>query len=828
MTKGIREHLELAVFFENRGFTDKAKNSYEYLINHLASIDAQGLSRISHFYHSIEEYKIAFQVSKLALEKSGEIQSLAPLYFSAWEQSDRESQHLNWLLNQPGMEYMLELKLKIVICLFELGQTDKAYRLSLEILDNVDRNFRQNPSEYLLYIDTVLHMVEIEYSFKNYNQARFHLRKAMYLPINKLERAQKITYWAILLDEISSLVSRQDWDQIACNTSGEVETISDFYKNLSTGKIDSYTLTYLEHTRFSDERFEMKRPTYIALVRKLRKETKWYESILTQKNFASDDLLTCLLYGDYLNQEQPDALSSFWKTEFLKHADRPEAIKAYWNAQKKVREEKKLEDCKVTFLGGGEKIGGTSILISVMGQHLLLDAGMHLHGETFHPDYNPMFEEGITFKDIDALLISHAHLDHTGAVPYVHALNPTLPIFATEATSSLMKILLSDTVKVGKDSSAAMYDAEEVQRALFNINNVDFYEPFTIQGKTVNWRITYYPSGHILGAGSIHIEVEGISILFTGDYSIDHQKTVKGLDLPPDLNIDILITESTYGFLPTNASIKHTKQESLLVEAIEQTLTKGGSMLIPAFAVGRAQEIILILKDLYKKDSYLPFNLFIDGRVTEVCRVYERFAQQGRFINPDHYYKKSLFLGKGVQAAQDIYSNSRGSNFTFENFMDDYIHPGNNCIVASSGMLADYSSSARYAEQLLEENRNTISFTGYLDEESPGHHILHTVNLDESPIVKINGVEKKVQASIESFRLSAHASREQILQLILGLQPKKVFLMHGEHDRRYNPAQTIVAGEKIYPTLIDLLSTVREKITVIPAFNGETYHIKDI
>jgi Cft2 family RNA processing exonuclease len=833
MSKTIAEHLQQAIFLENRGFNHEAKKHYDILKMKLHLLDTEGLSRVSQYYVLQKEYDVVFKASKSAIEKAGNIQVLAPLFITSWENISKDINYLEWLLNQPGIEYVTDVKLYIARYLFIEGKRDKSYMISLEIAERMDREFRGNPSEYKLYIDTVLNLVELEFIFENYTQARFHLRKLIYLNNERLAREQDIVYWAIILDEISNFVTRGDWESIDLQLSGDVKFIGRFYKELSQNALTKQTVEQLKYNSFMDEALESKRNTYIRLIMRMSIQSNWFEGIENDYINAPNDLLTALLYADYLKSYRPQDLQAFWKLEFPKHADRAEAIKAYWNANKqpnKTETKLDLDDCQVTFLGGGEKIGGTSILISIKGHHLLLDAGMHLHEDTYQPDYSPMYEKGITFDDVDALLISHAHMDHTGAVPYVHKLKPNLPIYATEATTRLMKLLLSDTVRIGQETHSNMYSEEDVQSTLFSIKPIDFYQPFQIPTQNDEWKITYYPSGHILGAGAIHIELKGISILFTGDYSIEDQKTVKGLDLPDNLKVDILITESTYGFLPTNASVARPRQEQLFLESIKRTMEKGGSMLIPAFAVGRAQEIVLILKDAYKEEKYLPFNLFLDGRVTDVCQVYQRFAEQHRYINPAYYQNEEeepLFLGGGVQAAQYIYSNRKESNFTFNNFIEDYIMPGNNCIVASSGMLTDNSASARYAEKLVEEERNAISFTGYMDEESPGQHILQTSKMGEGFSVKVNGVEKEVRARIESFRLSAHASREQILQLIAELQPKRVFLMHGEHERRFDPTQTIVGGEKIYPSLIDLLSHLKENIKVIPAFNGKSYHLNE-
>lgn len=824
----LKKHLENALFLENRGFKKEAKHHYDQVKDHLDLLSNEELTFVSKFYDSIDQPDVVLKASRLGIVKIGDIRELAPLFILAWEKKSQDIKELEWLLNQPGMDYLSVERLVIAKHLFRYGKTDKAYMVSLEVSDKIERQFRNNPSEFTLYAHTLLNLIELEYVFKNFNQARFHLRKLIFLKKERITRIQDITYWAAILDEMTNLVSRSDWYEFENELDGDVLIISRFYRELSQSALTKQTVNQLQGKPFDDHLLENKRNSYLLLIMKLKGDENWFEGIEENRIKAPDDLLTTLLYADYLKEVCPEELKSFWKSEFPRHSDRAESVKAYWSISKKKEDKQSpnLEDCSITFFGGGEKIGGTSILVSVRGHHLLLDAGMHLHENVYHPDYSPLYERGISFEDIDALLITHAHMDHTGAVPYVHNLREELPIYATEATVRLMKLLLTDSVRVSKDQFSNIYNEEDIQRTLLSINNVDFNSSFTIPSKEGEWKITYYPSGHILGAAAIHMEIEGISILFTGDYSIDGQKTVTGLGLPDNLKADILITESTYGFLPTNASMDRTRQEKLFIESIKRTMDKGGSMLIPAFAVGRAQEIILILKDSFRNEKYLPFNLFLDGRVTDVCRVYQRFSEQHRYINPTFYQNEEdepLFFGGGVQSAQEIYSNRRNSDFTFADFIEDYIEPGNNCIVASSGMLRDKSASARYAEYLIEEERNAISFTGYMDEESPGHHVIQTAKTDVNKSVRVNGADKELHARIESFRLSAHASREQIVQLIADLQPKRVFLMHGEHNKKFEPAQAIVGGEKIYPTVINLLEHLKEEIEVTPAYNGKTY-----
>lgn len=826
----MKSYLEEAIYLENRGFYQEARRFYDKLLHDLEKLDVSALSRISSFYDTKENAGIVYQASKLAMKHGGDAKILIPVHLESWKELGFETSEITWLMDELRTDQLIQESLMVARHIFSQGLTEKAYIMALEINERVDRIFRQKPSESELYIESVLFLVENEYSLKNFTQARFQLRKLIYLNEEQFSNLNQITYWSILLDEVTSLTTRQDWSELSEHVSGDNALITDFYVELGQGKLSMPLIDRIRNARFADVELEKKRDTYVRFIKKISKQMDWHEGIEAAWDKSSKDLLMTLLYADYLKEKRPGELVDFWDREFLNHSDRIEALRAYTVLKKPegtVKESQTYEDCSITFFGGGEKIGGTSILVSVEGHHLLLDAGMHMNEETYHPDYDPLYEKGLSFDDIDALLITHAHMDHTGAVPYVYSQRNNLPIFATEPTVQLMKLLLNDAVRIGKDNGTNMYSEVDVHNVLQAIQSIEFNQTFYIPTNGREWEITYYHAGHILGAAAIHIQFGDHSILFTGDYSIDDQRTVQGLQLPSDLKVDVLITESTYGYLPTNASIDRQKQEELFIESVNQTMLNSGTILIPAFAVGRAQEVVMILKEKYKQDAYLPFDLFLDGRVTDVCRVYERFADMNKFVHPDMYSKstkyESVIFGKGVQSAQDIYSNRRDSLFTFEDFMEDYIQPGKNCVVASSGMLTENSASARYAEQLISDRKNSISFTGYMDEESPGQHILHKAKTDGLEKIKIHGVEKEILAKVDSFRLSAHASREQITQLILKLQPTQVFLMHGEHQKQYRPVQAICEGSVIYPTVLDLLEWSNASIDVIPAFNGTEY-----
>ncbi|OME19924.1 MBL fold metallo-hydrolase [Paenibacillus odorifer] len=812
----LDEVFKNAIYYDNRGYSAEAKQYYDQLYVNRELLNLEMIERLSIFYISIQKYGESYFLSKLGISLSGELRVFLPLFFSCWKYGEQSFDDLEWLLNQPGIEHLLMEIIQISELYISLDQYEKAYYVLLGIAGKVDIEFRDNTGFLESYINYLLLLIELEYHFKNFNQARFHLRKLIYLRNIEMSKIQQITYWALILDEIVNLVGRNDWYEISDPIVGEVKLLATFYKDLLQNSLNTAVASGIEFSHFEDLLLEVKRKGSLQIIWRLRKDQKWLEHIEVDYLAYPNDLTLGILYANYLEDTHPELLKKHLEELYIKHSDKREVISAYWRILGKAGTNKEVspnESCKVTFLGGGEKIGGTSILINVNGHLLLLDAGMHLHEENYHADYTPMFEQGITFDKLDALLITHAHLDHTGSVPYIYKQSNQLPIYTTEATRRLMRILLLDAVK-GNKKHPDSYSEDDVRGAILNVRTIEQGRSFVIPSHDTEWKVTYYHSGHILGASSIHLEIDGVSILFTGDYSIDNQKTVEGLKLPSDLDIDILITESTYGFMPTNASISRDLQEMMFTESIKKTINNKGNILIPAFAVGRAQEILMIIRDAFQKERFLPFNLFIDGRVIDVCKVYQDIFDEEK-------NDKTLF-GEEVISAKDIYANQK-LNSSFDEFYDDYISRGGNCIVASSGMLMDQSASARYAEKMIEESRNTISFTGYMDEESPGNHLLQMDNRLEDQKVKINGVTKNLNATIETFRLSAHASREQILKLIMDVSPKQVFLMHGEHQRSYIANQTLVGGETIYPTLINLLTYLEKDMSIIPAFNGQTY-----
>ncbi|MDF2669085.1 MAG: putative exonuclease of the beta-lactamase fold involved in processing, partial [Paenibacillus sp.] len=246
---------------------------------------------------------------------------------------------------------------------------------------------------------------------------------------------------------------------------------------------------------------------------------------------------------------------------------------------------------RITLLGGGNEIGASCTHIEMNGTRLLIDAGMRMHQDDPMPALGLLSELG----GIDALLVTHAHADHIGALPFVKALYPDVPVYATPPTMDLMRVMMSDSYRVLE----ARYRAENrlvpynEQQMLQLLNSVVAF-PASGSLKIGSLDITSYRAGHILGAVMFGVSDGSQQLLMTGDLSFRAGRTIPGAKVPYDLKPDVVVMESTYG---NKGHTDRNTEEKRLADNVAEVVASGGFALIPAFALGRSQEILLILQD---------------------------------------------------------------------------------------------------------------------------------------------------------------------------------------------------------------------------------------
>lgn len=402
-------------------------------------------------------------------------------------------------------------------------------------------------------------------------------------------------------------------------------------------------------------------------------------------------------------------------------------------------------------IGGGDEIGASSYFIQLNETKFLLDSGIRLGSIDNHPRFSALFERELLdgLWNLDAIFISHGHLDHIGALPTAVEEASEVPIYSTLPTKDIMEVQLKPrrVDEAFVDVQAVNeFNEGRVQCVIENVVPTRWNEPIQLN----NCKVTFFPAGHILGAAMIYIESDFGNVLFTGDFTSFDQLTVLGFQLPEDLKVDLLITESTYGYQEVEEADDVVAEREIFAQKIEQCLSDKGNVLIPAFAIGRSQEVALILQNLICDGKLKPFTIYIDGLAQHFCDVYET-------------HNVKVFGSNIKRAPKHLMHN---------------LNVFNGVIIASSGMLLNRSASAKYAEKLLPDSRNKIFFSGYLDEESPGHE-LDSLSRSTGRSFCINRKNVLVNAGVESYRLSAHVNSEGIFELIEKVHPKKVIFVHG-------------------------------------------------
>lgn len=418
-------------------------------------------------------------------------------------------------------------------------------------------------------------------------------------------------------------------------------------------------------------------------------------------------------------------------------------------------------DIAVTPLGGGEEIGGSAILVEGGGHRILVDAGLHPDGRG-PADIAQLFDDD---RPLDAIIVTHAHTDHAGYIPALVSRYPRVPVVCSLATAQLLPTMWADSAKVmdrranedpaGGTAPPPLYGTAEVEQAEARIQEAAFGRTLHIGG----FEVTLFVAGHILGAAGVVIAAGDRKVVITGDISgpEDTYLSVEPLAVPHRLaaGADLLVIETTYCH---DDHTPRTLQESGLVSAVRATVNRRGRVLIPAFGLGRAQEVVMILRD------HLPdVPVLLDGMAKEISHIYEKVAEQ-------RGHELTIIGGQ----VREVEHRSR---------MIETFHSG--VIVSTSGMLTG-GPSVEWAKAILPNEADALLLCGYQDEEAPGRRLealadgrggQRQLRLSDSRW----GEELiDVRADVRKYRLSAHADRRGLLDVIKIVEPKATMLVHGE------------------------------------------------
>lgn len=393
----------------------------------------------------------------------------------------------------------------------------------------------------------------------------------------------------------------------------------------------------------------------------------------------------------------------------------------------------------VEFLGGAQEVGKSAILVNTGKTRIMMDYGVKIQPEP--AQFPPVPEK------LDAAIPSHCHLDHSGALPLLAGMK--IPFYMTKTTFELSKLLLRDFLKVTKlNEDPERFTKDDIAKFAKKTVVTDYNRMFNVKDASC----TLYDAGHIPGASGILVKSNGKSLFYTGDTKFNEQMLVKGCSLPRE-KIDALIIESTYGdreHPDRNTQIRQFRAE------IDETLNRGESVIVPVFAVGRSQEILLMLKDYA---NYIA----LDGMAKEATEI---ILRNKKFVNKHADLKKAF---KNVKKIKGDLQRSRILK-----------KPG--IIVTTSGMLSGGPVSY-YIRKMWQRRESRIIIVGFQAENTPGKHLLETgVFLSE-------GKALDVKCKISRYDFSSHAGKEELLKIVRKTRPGKVMCVHGDNCRSF--AKTI-------------------------------------
>lgn len=407
-------------------------------------------------------------------------------------------------------------------------------------------------------------------------------------------------------------------------------------------------------------------------------------------------------------------------------------------------------------LGSGSEVGRSCVVMRFRNKNIMFDCGIH-------PAYNglgslPYFDE-IDPQSIDVLLITHFHLDHCGALPYfLEKTGFKGECFMTHPTKAIYKLLLADYVKVSHvNTDESLYEERDLVKSFEKIKLIDYHQEIISNGI----KFWAYNAGHVLGAAMFLVEIEGIRVLYTGDFSREIDRHLKPAEIPSNFDVNVLIVESTYGI---HKHEERGRRENDFKKYVYEIVKRGGKCLLPVFAVGRAQELLLILDEYWEnnpdiQDIPIYYASSLASNCIDIFKTY---------INMTGDYVKNKFYEEGVNP------------FKFKHIQSvktiEYLDESKPAVVfASPGMLQS-GLSRNLFEKWCENSQNGIVITGYCVEGTLARYILGEPN----EIKLSNGNNVPLKMAVKNVTFSAHSDFPHTSGFIEKLKPQNIVLVHGD------------------------------------------------
>lgn len=472
-----------------------------------------------------------------------------------------------------------------------------------------------------------------------------------------------------------------------------------------------------------------------------------------------------------------------------------------------------LKDFKiaVTTLGGAQEVGRSALLLRTQESTVLIDFGIK---PTSTEDELPLFHlAGVDLDELDAVVVTHAHMDHIGSLPLLYKYGYRGPVYMTEPTKYLTYVLLTDYLQIReREGRPPLYSIQDVVDVLAHSITLEYEEVTDI---APDIKLTFYNAGHELGSSIVHLHIgNGLyNVVYTGDFKYGQTRL---FDRAHNRfkRVELLIMESTYGGRDDVQPPRH-ESEQKLIEVIRRTLNKGGKILIPVFSTGRAQEILACINDAISEGGLPKIPIFIDGMVLQTLNIHMMFpsflskSMQERILNGENPFVSDHTIPierakrpeeRVEQVAQIIGSEKPAIILTPHGMLN-------------GGPILDYFA------HMAEDSKNLLVFVSYQAEGTLGRRILDLTSQCRRPpggelTVRTSIGETKVKLEMPCEHIpgfSGHSDRAQLLNYVKDVEPKpqKIMLVHGEPGKILSLAITLELKHKVTTISPKVLETIR-------------------
>jgi len=458
----------------------------------------------------------------------------------------------------------------------------------------------------------------------------------------------------------------------------------------------------------------------------------------------------------------------------------------------------KTDWVRLTFLGGAHEVGRSSELLSTPESSVLLDCGVNVAYQDNHRAYPYLNMPEFKIDKLDAVVLTHAHLDHCGFVPYLYKYGYEGPTYCTPATRDLMTLLQLDYLDIAmKDNKDAPYTKNDIKEMIKHTITLDYGD---VRDIAPDIRLTLHNSGHILGSAIAHLHIgDGLyNVAYTGDFKFDKTRL-----LPPATpkfpRLEGLIIESTYG---GSDDIQQSRidAERKLISVVNETTRQGGKVLIPVLSVGRAQELMVLIEEKMRQRIMDQVPVFLHGMIWAATAIHTAYPE---YLCRD--LRNRILHNEDNPFLSDIFNNVSPGG------LDDVVQGEPSIILATSGMMIG-GPVIEYFKRLAPDPRNALVFVSYQAEGSLGRRIQRgqreVAVTDEKEKLKVIRIKMKV-LTIGGF--SGHSDRGQLLRYVrkVSPRPQRILVQHGDYNKCDNLARSISRMLRISSAAPHNLETVR-------------------